>query len=100
MILERLKTVKAKVRALMLKNDRYKDDVKFMVSGFYWNYYPIQDMTALDFLKGLANGDYPNPDDVARIWRKLLENEPSLRGPNYVERQNKGDKMKTEIHDL
>lgn len=100
MVLERLKTIKDKVRYLMLKNDRYKDDVKYIISGYYYTFYEVENLSAKQFLINMANKKYTNADDIARVWRKLLENEPSLRGPNYSERQTKGDKMKTQIFDL
>lgn len=99
-MIERLKTHKEKVMALMVKNNRYKDDCKFLISGYYWNYCDIENLTAGEFLKNMANGMYPNPDDLARVWRKLLETNPELRGKNYEERQKKGDIVTRNIHDL
>jgi hypothetical protein len=53
--------------------------------------------TAMDFLQMYANGEIPNSESITRCRRKIQEENESLRGELYRERQAKQEDIKEQL---
>ena len=103
MLLNQMKTIKDKVRALLERFPEVRDSDSHLVATFY--YYEIGEtaikvMTGYDVLKELASGNLTNAESIRRVRQKLQEKHPELRGKSYVRRQDDGEKTTKEISDL
>lgn len=57
--------------------------------------------TDFAILGDIFNKKVTHPESVLRCWRKVLEENPILRGPNYEKRHNDGvSKAKKNIKDI
>ena len=54
--------------------------------------------TATRFCKLLAEGKLSHPQSISRTRQKIQEENPSLRGDTYNERQKKSNKIRKEYH--
>lgn len=50
-----------------------------------------------DYYDALFSDRLTNPQTVSRIWRKIQEHNPELRGEEWLERQRQGGAVSKEI---
>jgi len=48
---------------------------------------PVDNLSALDLLKDMGEGQLPSYPSIARCRRKIQQDDPTLRGKNYDKRQ-------------
>ena len=48
---------------------------------------PVDNLSALDLLKDMGEGQLPSYPSIARCRRKIQQDDPALRGKNYDKRQ-------------
>jgi hypothetical protein len=104
MPLKKMKSIKNDVREIMQLSEDYKNSDSKLVAMFYYKKYGGKDAfekkSAMDFLRGFARGEYPLPDSITRVRRKLQEQEPSLRGESYKKRHSNEADVRNNIHKL
>jgi hypothetical protein len=96
--------IKASNRTLVEKITEVSDALN--VSRLISNYFAflmqgkIEQMSATDFLKLFSQGKLPHTESIRRCRQKLQEENPELRGLNYVQRQDIGYQTSKSIKDL
>lgn len=99
-----MKSIKDDVREIMQLSEDYKNNDNKLIAMYYYKKYGGKDVfeskSAMDFLKGFAKGQFPLPDSITRVRRKLQEQEPSLRGSAYKERHKNETEVRNNIHKL
>jgi hypothetical protein len=63
------------------------NDVRLVATYYYNNIPNINEMSAIEFLEVMVNGNLPSPDTITRARRKIQEKHPELRGVKYEEKQ-------------
>jgi hypothetical protein len=100
-MLKQILKVQEQVKILLQTYPKLRDnDVRLVASYYYNNISNINQMSAIDFLQIMVNGNLPSPDTITRARRKIQEKHPELRGVNYVERQKLEKQVRQEINKL
>ena len=100
-MLKQIIKVQEQVQILLETYPKLRDnDVRLVASYYYNNISNINQISAIDFLQIMVNGNLPSPDTITRARRKLQEKYPELRGVNYVERQKLEKQVRQEINKL
>ena len=100
-MLKQILKVQEQVQILLETYPKLRDnDVRLVASYYYNNISNINQMSAIDFLQIMVNGNLPSPDTITRARRKIQEKHPELRGVNYVERQKLEKQVRQEINKL
>lgn len=100
-MLKQILKVQEQVQILLETYPKLRDnDVRLVASYYYNNISNINQISAIDFLQIMVNGNLPSPDTITRARRKLQEKHPELRGVNYVERQKLEKQVRQEINKL
>lgn len=100
-MLKQILKVQEQVQILLETYPKLRDnDVRLVASYYYNNISNINQISAIDFLQIMVNGNLPSPDTITRARRKLQEKYPELRGVNYVERQKLEKQVRQEINKL
>ena len=60
---------------------------------------PVRPSSATGFIQALSTGTLTNWESVTRVRRKIMEEDPSLRGLSYVMRKSKAKVVKKQIKD-
>jgi len=96
-----MNTTKDRVQDLLERFPHLKDD-DFKLISTYWltetggrSY--NQERTAYDFLQQYAAGNLTSAESIRRVRQKLQEENVSLRGINYQNRQELGEEIKKSI---
>ena len=93
--------IKQTVIDLLNQYSEFKDNDQQLVAWF-WKLemeahgYPSS-MTTQTFFKLMAFGKLTSSDTITRVRRLVQEENPSLRGKKYNERQAKQEKVKKEL---
>lgn len=101
---ESLKDVKTKVEELLINNPNTRDSDNLLVATFY--FYEIggkdklMNTSAYDFLKEMSAGRLTSFESISRARRKLQEQNPSLRGKSYNEKQELSKEIRENIKNL
>jgi hypothetical protein len=90
------------VQRLLIEYSETKDDDLRLVATYYFKFHQnlINDKTALDFVKAIAQGRVISSDLITRTRRKLQEHNPELRGKKWKERHQKQQTVKKELKEL
>ena len=100
-MLKQILKVQEQVQILLETYPKLRDnDVRLVASYYYNNISNINQISAIDFLQIMVNGNLPSPDTITRARRKIQEKYPELRGVNYVERQKLEKQVRQEINKL
>lgn len=100
-MLKQLIKVQEQVQILLETYPKLRDnDVRLVASYYYNNISNINQISAIDFLQIMVNGNLPSPDTITRARRKIQEKHPELRGVNYVERQKLEKQVRQEINKI
>jgi len=71
------------------------------VATYYYNNIPnINEMSAIEFLEVMVNGNLPSPDTITRARRKIQEKHPELRGVKYEEKQKFEKQVRENINKI
>lgn len=94
--------VTANVEKLLIEYSETRDDDLRLVATYYYKFHQnlINDKTALDFVKAIAQGRVISSDLITRTRRKLQEHNPELRGKKWKERHQKQQTVKKELNEL
>jgi len=93
--------IKQTVIDLLNQYSEFKDNDQQLVAWF-WKLemeahgYPSS-MPTQTFFKLMAFGKLTSSDTITRVRRLVQEENPSLRGKKYIERQAKQEKVKKEL---
>lgn len=100
-MLKQILKVQEQVQILLETYPKLRDnDVRLVASYYYNNISNINQISAIDFLQIMVNGNLPSPDTITRARRKIQEKHPELRGVNYVERQKLEKQVRENINKL
>ena len=100
-MLKQILKVQEQVQILLETYPKLRDnDVRLVASYYYNNISNINQISAIDFLQIMVNGNLPSPDTITRARRKIQEKHPELRGLNYVERQKLEKQVRENINKL
>ena len=101
---ESLKDVKTKVEELLTTNPRTRESDNLLVATFYFHEMGGKDVlnnvSAFDFLKKMSSGGLTSFESISRARRKIQEQNPHLRGSNYIEKQNLSEEVRENIKNL
>lgn len=100
-MLKQLIKVQDSVKNLLEAYPKLRDnDVRLVASYYYNNISNINQMSAINLLEVMVNGNLPSPDTITRARRKLQEKHPELRGVNYVDRQKLEKQVRENINKI
>ncbi len=92
--------VKDQVKRFLILDERTRDNDALLCAMIWWKELKGKNMTEIsvfEFFKIYASNTLTNYESVRRCRAKIQEEEPSLRGKTYRERQIKGQKIKKTI---
>lgn len=94
--------VTANVEKLLIEYSETRDDDLRLVATYYYKFHQnlINDKTALDFVKAIAQGRVISSDLITRTRRKLQEHNLELRGKKWKERHQRQQTVKKELNEL
>lgn len=102
-LFNQMKSAKDRVKYLLIKTPRLRDDDNKLIATFYYNEIgaaTVENLGAMDFLHLYADGKLTSSESIRRVRAKLQETNPELRGEKYNRRQNDGDDFKNNIGEL
>lgn len=76
------------------------NDVRLVASYYYNNIANINQMSAIELLEVMVNGNLPSPDTITRARRKIQEKHPELRGVKYEEKQKFEKQVRENINKI
>jgi len=83
-MLKQLIKVQDSVKLLLEAYPKLRDnDVRLVASYYYNNIANINQMSAIELLEVMVNGNLPSPDTITRARRKIQEKHTELRGVKY-----------------
>jgi hypothetical protein len=88
------KTIKDKVKHLLLTNPALRDNDMKLVATFYFHEIgkeEIDTLTAYDLLNKISSSKMPNFETICRERKGLQQHDESLRGSEYKNRKKKVD---------
>ena len=89
-------SIKEKVLELLTKYPHLRDSDEKLCANIWFSKTP-SGISATDFLALYAKGELPSSESITRCRRKIQEENPSLRGSLYKERQDKQEVIKEEL---
>jgi|TARA_R100000482_G_scaffold124916_4_gene79885 hypothetical protein len=98
--MDNLTNIKNIVEKQLKTNPKLRDSDSKLVATIWYNSTHIKDMSALDLLKAIGNGDLVSWSSITRVRRKLQEINPELRGRKYQKRQESTKKYVEKIRKL
>ena len=100
----RKKDTEKKVKDILLKFPKTRDDYPLLLATFYFYEYGgkevLQTKTALDFLRYLSNGTLTPSTGIYRSNRHIQETIPELRGLQYGNRKKSAKHTRENIKNL
>jgi len=96
-----MKTVKDKVKYLLISTPHLRDDDNKLIATIYFNEIgktKLELMTALEFLQYFANGKLPSMESIRRVRCILQASHPELRGTLYEAKQTEGKEVSQKIN--
>lgn len=100
-MLKQILKVQEQVQILLETYPKLRDnDTRLVASYYYNNISNINQMSAINLLEVMVNGNLPSPDTITRARRKIQEKHPELRGVKYLERQKLEKQVRQEINKL
>lgn len=103
-MINKMKNIKPIVKDLLERYPEFRDNDCKLVAGFYYKNYggkeSFERKTAMEFLIDFSKGNFPFPDHITRVRRKLQEQFPELRGSKYEERHKTEFETRKEIINL
>jgi hypothetical protein len=102
-MINKMKNLKPKVEEILRKNMRCRDSDSILYSTLL--YFEIgaerlKSMSGYELLGVIAEDRYPSYDTIARVRRKLQNEDETLRGKSYNERHNLEAEVRTNISSL
>lgn len=80
-----------KIVEIMKTTSRARDDWHYLLATVWRSEYgpeKAHEDKAVDLLRAIASGKLTSAETVSRCWRKILEEIPELRGPEYNKRHS------------
>ena len=100
-MLKQLIKVQDSVKLLLEAYPKLRDnDVRLVASYYYNNIANINQMSAIELLEVMVNGNLPSPDTITRARRKIQEKHPELRGVKYEEKQKFEKQVRENINKI
>lgn len=100
-MLKQILKVQEQVQILLETYPKLRDnDTRLVASYYYNNISNINQMSAINLLEVMVNGNLPSPDTITRARRKIQEKHPELRGVKYAERQKLEKQVRQEINKI
>lgn len=100
-MLKKLIKVQDSVKLLLETYPKLRDnDVRLVATYYYNNIANINQMSAVNLLDIMVNGNLPSPDTITRARRKIQEKHPELRGVKYGEKQKLEVEFRQNINKL
>ena len=87
------KNIKNKVEFYLREKPELRDNDKKLVARIWYDHIqntspiPVANLSALDMLRGMGQGELPSYSSIVRCRRKIQQLDSDLRGKLYVERQ-------------
>jgi len=92
--------IKDKVRKYLVEDARTRDNDALLSVLIWWKEVQAKgnnDISAVDFLKMYSKNEFTSPESIRRCRQKIQEEEPSLRGTTYKERQAKEKVIRNQV---
>lgn len=103
-MIQEITNIKNRVTYLLQKYEHLRNDDHKLIASMYYHMAQLRikndKYSAMDFLKDFSIGKYPSPESIRRCRQKIQEDNPSLRGSSYKERQSKAKIFKTQIKSI
>ena len=102
-VFNRLKTIKNKVKHLLLTQPELRSDDALLIARFH--YYEIGGnrlgkINSMELLTMFAKGEVTNASSIDRVRRSLQRDNEYLRGDNYKERHKEASSVRSQIKNL
>lgn len=85
-------TIYQKVEEVLKESPHARNKDTYLLFD-YLNKYHTVNLTVMDWLKMVEQGDIPNYTALSRMRRRVQEDQPDLRGDTYDGRQRRAQEM-------
>ena len=88
-----------RIEYILKRKPQARDYDSYLIAA-YWFYETgegIESMNAMQFLEFMSKGLLTPPATIIRARRKVQEQNPTLRGERYIERQNEEKNVRNNI---
>jgi hypothetical protein len=93
------KKLKERVRQLLIEQPKTRDNDNLLISEIWYSESGFKSCLRFgDFLEDFEKGLYTSAESIRRARQKLQEDNESLRGEKYNERQRKGKEVRQTIN--
>ena len=100
---QRMTNILPSVKAMLQENPRLRDsDERLMANMWYKSIGEdeIMNLTAINLLQKLSDGDLPSYESISRCRRKIQEEVPELRGEKWKERHDAEEAVIKELRQM
>tara|TARA_Y100001951_G_scaffold79740_1_gene67616 strand:- start:345 stop:665 length:321 start_codon:yes stop_codon:yes gene_type:complete len=91
------------VKRLLTKIPRLRDSDERLMATMWFKHIgedKVKDLTAINLLQKLSDGQLPSYESISRCRRKIQEEIPELRGEKWKERHDAEEAVKAEIKQM
>ena len=91
------------VKRLLTKIPRLRDSDERLMATMWFKHIgedKVKDLTAINLLQKLSDGELPSYESISRCRRKIQEEIPELRGEKWKERHDAEEAVKAEIKQM
>lgn len=103
-VLNKMSNIKETVKSLLIKYPKLRDNDNKLIANVFMaeagGLDNLKSISAYDFLKSFADGNFSNFESVRRVRQKLQEDYPELRGESYLKRKKEGNDTTKGINNL
>ena len=91
------------VKRLLTKIPRLRDSDERLMATMWFKHIgedKVKDLTAINLLQKLSDGQLPSYESISRCRRKLQEEYPDLRGDKYEDRHAYQKEIINDLHSI
>jgi len=93
--------MKGRVEELLKEEPKYRDSDTLLwariVQDYLGGFEMLKHISAYELLRKFTKGELPSYESISRVRRMIQQDNESLRGENYHERQKKVDEVAAEL---
>jgi len=99
-IINEIKSIKNSVKSLLENYPHLRDSDLKLTANIWYSQLSNKNITAIEFLKEVSEGNLIDPQSISRCRRKIQEQNPELRGNYYNVRQVLENEMRSNVNNL
>jgi hypothetical protein len=100
---QKMTSVLSSVKKMLQGNPRLRDSDEKLMANMWYVFIGediVMNLTAINLLQKLSDGDLPSYESISRCRRKIQEEKPELRGEKWKERHDAEETVIKELNQM